>query len=153
MAVPRNVSRSGKDALGGFAWNALVDICAMEPLASLTPTQRAASLAFWYMNEVNNGGHFQYFCNKEEFDQDEVLRALRDMGAAVCADILEQAIQRNIEANVSRPQNVYEYVESEAEAAMGNLDQRYYAEGDGELMRCLEAHLARYESEFVCWVP
>src|SRR5688572_6108363 len=114
MAVPRTVSRSGRDQFQGFAWNGFVDMCAMEPLPALTPVQRVASLVFWYMSEVNNGGHFQYFCNKEHFDQSEVLAALRGMGCATCADILKAAMQRDSEAVLQRPRTVEEYVETEA---------------------------------------
>ena len=72
MAEPRKVSRSGKDDFIGIAWNGFVDLCAMEELENLTEIQRRAALALWYMAEVTNGGHFQYFVNKRQFDHHEV---------------------------------------------------------------------------------
>src|SRR5262249_42667212 len=92
MAIPRKVSRSRRDRFGGFAWNAFVDLCAMEPIDALTPVQRVAHLAFWYMSEVNNGGHFQYFCNQEHLNHCEVVTALRQIGASGCALLLSEAI-------------------------------------------------------------
>jgi hypothetical protein len=152
MAVPRIVSRSGNDQFGGFAWNGLVDMCAMEPLHAFTPVQRVAHLAFWYMSEVNNGGHFQYFCNQEHLDHQEVLAALRTIGAGTCTQILAEAITRQEEADLDPPRTVLEYAESEAEAAMHELDRRYYEHGDREFHACLEAYLSNHESAFVQWV-
>jgi hypothetical protein len=152
MAVPRVVSRSGNDTFGGFSWNGLVDMCAMEPLHSFTPVQRVAHLSFWYMSEVNNGGHFQYFCNMEHFDHAEVVAALRLLGAPMCAEILSEAIAQFEAADLDRPRSVEEFVETEAEAAMEDLDRRYYESGDAEFNAAMQAYLDANESEFIQWV-
>ncbi len=44
--------------------------------------QRVAHLAYWYMSEVYNGGHYQYFINKSSYDHGEVIRALQEIGAS-----------------------------------------------------------------------
>lgn len=152
MATPRTVSRTANDDFGGFAWNALVDMCAMEPLHALSPVQRVAHLAFWYMSEVNNGGHFQYFCNLEHLDHLEVVSALRLIGAAHCADILSRAIAQHEASSFNPPRSVEEYIEAEAEAAMMGLDAEYYESGDAEFHARLESYLQAHEGEFVVWV-
>jgi len=45
-------------------WNAFVDVLAMEEYADLDPVQRIPHLCFWYDSELQNGGHFQYFENR-----------------------------------------------------------------------------------------
>ena len=152
MASPREVSRSGKDRFGGDAWNGFVDLCAMEPSQNLTPVQRVAHLAFWYMSEVNNGGHFQYFCNKDHFNHREVVDALRKIGATTCASILSDAIVQFEASELDRPTSLEEYVETEVEANMSALDKRYYQNGDAEFQRCAEGYLGKNEREFVRWV-
>ncbi len=52
------------------------DMCALSDIQDLTPVQRLAHLAYWYMSEVENGGHQQYFLNKVDFEHDEVAQAL-----------------------------------------------------------------------------
>lgn len=152
MAVQRVVRRSGNDDLGGSAWNGLVDMCGMEPISSFTPVQRVAHLAFWYMSEVNNGGHFQYFLNKEYFDHAEVVSALRSIGADTCAAILSAAIVQFEAADLERPRSLEEYIEAEAEAAMSDLDRRYHEIGDAEFQAALQRYLDANESEFIRWV-
>ena len=152
MAAIRTVSRSGNDQFDGFAWNAMVDMCAMENLESFTPTQRVAHLAFWYMSEVNNGGHFQFFCNQEHLNFQEVVGALKAIGAQKCAETLDQAIARLHESELNLPNSLAEYVETEAEAAMHGLDKHYYESCDREFHACLEVYLAQHESEFIRWV-
>ena len=152
MAIPRDISRSGKDEFGGVPWNGLVDLCAMEPIDGLTPIQRVAHLAFWYMSEVNNGGHFQYFYNQSEFDHSEVVAVLRQLGAVQCAAILEEAITHLKAQEMRRPQSVEEYTESESEADMMKLDMRFYQEGDSEFQKCMVKYLEANESEFIRWV-
>ena len=49
--------------------------------------QRVAGVVMQYHGEVCNGGHFQYFVNKEAWDHNEVLAALSAVGAVKAAEI------------------------------------------------------------------
>src|SRR5204863_2907551 len=114
VAPPRTVSRRGIDRYHGYAWNALVDLCAVEPLESLTTVQRTAALAFWYMSEVSNGGHFQYFVNRHAFAHAEVVGALRSLGAEHSATVLASALKRLDGRRLERPRDVEKYLQDEA---------------------------------------
>jgi Domain of unknown function (DUF4375) len=152
MAQPRKVSRSGKDSFHGHGWNGFVDLCAMEPLEYLTTVQRKAALAFWYMAEVINGGHFQYFVNKRYYDHSEVAGVLRSLGAVNCAEILTEAMKHYPEGRRGFPVNVEQYVENEENAGLDKFDRLFGERGEREVMKCLEEYLAAHESEFIEWV-
>jgi hypothetical protein len=94
MAIPRQVRRSDSDTHDALTWNAMVDLCAMEPLETCSPIQRKAALLFWYQSEVNNGGHFQYFMNRSDYPHREVLALLRELGASRSAAALKGALGR-----------------------------------------------------------
>jgi len=153
MAEPRKISRSSNDNFSGIVWNAFVDLCAMEELWNLTPIQCRAALAFWYMSEVNNGGHFQYFLNKRHFDHHEVVKALRVLGATACARILDEAIEHYALTPPASTDTVEEYLAAEEKAGLDDFDRRFWEEGNAEIMRCLEEYLSQHESEFVQWIP
>jgi Domain of unknown function (DUF4375) len=152
MARPRAVSRSEPDAHYALPWNAMVDLCAMEPLTACTPTQRKAALVFWYQAEVNNGGHFQYFTNSAGAYRLEAVQALRELGAQQAAEILALAILRVSGPEAPRPHNIAEYAEQEAESGLRDLDSQYYKHADSEVQHALLKYLKAHEGEFVSWV-
>jgi len=92
MASPTKVSRKAFEEFDGVRWNAMNDMLPLSDLSDLTPTQRAAHLAYWYMSEVYNGGHEQFLTNHAELDHSEVVRALEAVGpveqAGILADML-----------------------------------------------------------------
>jgi hypothetical protein len=152
MARPRPVSRSEPDAHYALAWNAMVDLGAMEPLSACTPAQRKAALVFWYQAEVNNGGHFQYFTNSAGAHRLEAVEALRELGAQQAAETLALAILRVSGSEAPRPHNIAEYAEREAESGLDDLDSQYYKHADAEVRQALLRYLKAHEEEFVSWV-
>ena len=130
----------------------MVDICAMEPLESLTPAQRKAALVFWYQAEVSNGGHFQYFTNSAGVNRLEALQALRDIGAKKAADVLSLAILTVAGSEHSRPSSLEEYVEQEVDCDLRELDAEYYKAANAEIQAALLHYLRANESQFVFWV-
>ena len=152
MASSRKISRTGNDEFQGESWNGFVDLCAMEDADALTSVQRKAHFAFWYMSEVCNGGHFQYFVNKDYFNHSEVLEALKEIGAQYCASILTKAIPFFEATETKSPATVVEYVIAESEAAMEGLDREYFEHGEAEIMQCMERYFKLNEKEFIEWV-
>ena len=156
MTAPRRVSRAAFEAFDGERWNAYVDLLAMSELAQLTPRQRVAHLAFWYDAEVQNGGHDQYFGNKESFDHAEVARALETLGAVCQAGVLRRARAFVEQAAELQPDGYEEFLRwDQSFGYSGQL-----LEFDGEYAECspqlspglLESYLDAHESEFIEWV-
>jgi len=104
------------------------------------------------MSEINNGGHFQYFVNKADFDHREVITALQNLGANQCAVILESAL-RMVEflLPLTFPQAAERYLEAQEEVQLSEFDDAFYKSGDGEIMRRLEDYLAAHEASFIEW--
>ena len=154
MAAPSKVSRSGRWDIPGVAdcaWNGLVAVCFTD-IAGLSPAQRIPSLALQYHGEVMNGGHFQYFCNKADWDHDEVLSALRALNATKASEIFEQALGHVRAAKIAAPNSVEEYLEAEASSGLSELDSRWYEEAEAQINEMLQAYLEKHEAEFVEWV-
>lgn len=126
MATPRTVSRSQPDPFYSLPWNAMVDLCAVEPLDKCTPVQRIAALAFWYMSEVNNGGHFQYFVNKAKFPHEEVIAALIALGATHSASVLTSVLQQLGGTLPPFPESVEEYLLSQERFDLGEYDEAFF---------------------------
>lgn len=153
MAQPRPVSRSTPDPRHALPWNAMVDLCAMEELEACTPVQRRAALVFWYQEEVNNGGHFQYFVNKASFPHTEIVAILREMGAMHSANVLEAAL-RQLDGHLPLfPGTAEEFETERRELDLGEFDVMWGSEGDKEILAAMQRYLKAHESEFVQWVP
>jgi hypothetical protein len=141
------------DPHDALPWNAMVDLCAMEELEACTPVQRRAALVFWYQEEVNNGGHFQYFVNKASFPHREVVATLRELGAAHSASVLE-AVLRQLDGHSPLFPDTAEGFETERqEFDLCAFDAQWGTEGDKEIQAALRRYLKAHESEFVEWVP
>ena len=151
MVAPRQVSRTELDEFGGVRWNAMVHICGLSELHDLSPIQRVAHLVFWYDSEVLNGGHDQYFGNREYFDQNAVIQALHTVGAFEQAKILAEALEEESKRQESEP---------EATDQAFAEDDYPFAEFDEATRACatpvvnyLERYLDRHEREFIEWIP
>jgi hypothetical protein len=129
-------------------WNEFVDILAMSDYAELSEKQRPAHLVFWYHSEVENGGHMQYFENRETQRVDATVAALKLLGAPCHADVLARAAAQFHSRPRSRIQSVEEYVETALEGEFDRFDEEY-ARCRPELEKTLEAFLAKNQSEFV----
>ena len=151
MAAPTKVSRSAFEKFAGERWNAMNDLLALSELEDLTPVQRRAHLAYWYMSEVYNGGHWQYFCNKAHYDHKEVIESLRAVGAEEHAEILMQALAK-LPEDIRRPERVEQFIDGYDEVDMQLLDAAF-GECTKQIEDYLEGYLDRYESEFIEWMP
>jgi hypothetical protein len=129
-------------------WNAFIDLVATEDATSLTVTQRAAQLAFWYDSEVQNGGHLQYFENEAGRQADATIQALRTMGASCQADILAAAVREWSAVERQPSVTAEEYVENALEGEFDDFDAQYAA-CVPSITELLERYLDQYESEFI----
>jgi hypothetical protein len=146
------ISRKEFEEFNGVRWNAMNDICALSDIGDLTPVQRVAHLAYWYMSEVENGGNYQYFVNKVEFDHDEVVRALAQVGAWGQSTILGEALKKVRESTLGIPQTVEQYLEGEDAADLSEYDSAF-ARCTPSVFDCLQAYLDKYEADFIEWTP
>jgi len=152
MAKPIKVSRKEFEEFNGIRWNAMNDICSLSDIKDLTPVQRVAYLAYWYMSEVENGGHFQYFANEGHFDHDEVARALTTIGATEEATILNDALKKVRLSPIEQPQTAEQYLADEEVANLSHYDVAF-AECKRSVFQCLEDYLNKHETEFIEWIP
>jgi hypothetical protein len=151
MASPRLLRRSEPDSSSALAWNAMIDLCATEPLENCTPIQRQAALLFWYQSEVNNGGHFQYFMNRPEFPHREVLALMQALGAPHSAYVFD-AVLKHVEARLPQPaEDVQSYLAQEEDLDLSAFDMEWGSKGDEEVQACLRFLLQANENEFVRW--
>ena len=151
MVAPRKVSRKAFQEFEGERWNAMNDLLAMSELEDLTPIQRQAHLAYWYMSEVYNGGHWQYFCNKAHYDHNEVAEALCEVGASEHAEILTQAFAR-LPEGIRCPKTIVEFIDGYDEVDLHDLDTAF-GSCKKTIEGCLEEYLNRHEGAFIEWIP
>ena len=152
MANPTKVSRKAFEEFDGVRWNTMNDMCALSDINDLASVQRVAHLAYWYMSEVENGGHYQYFLNKVHFDHDEVIRALEAIGATEHAIILSGALKTVRATPLGTPQTVEQYLEGEEAADLSGYDMAFGG-CKRSVFQCLQDYLDKHEGEFVEWTP
>lgn len=153
MVAPKKVSRKAFESFKGERWNAYNELLALSDLAELTPIQRVAHLVYWYFSEVLNGGHFQYFLNKDHFDQIEVIQALDSIGAPEHTGVLTRAWSHFLKSDFDSPGNVEDYLAREAEVDLSGFDNTFWSAGKDFIMQRLEAYLDEHEGEFLEWEP
>lgn len=128
----------------------MIALCSYSDEADCTPIQRAATLAFWYMSEVYNGGHVQYFVNYRKPDYRHVLQALTDIGAAEQTGILDSALKALPRDGVPFPDTAEEFVALYGQVNLGQYDTAFYRCAR-TIEDCLADYLTLYESEFIEW--
>ena len=150
MSEPKEVSKEAYASFEGERWNALIDVVS-------GPIQRVAHLVLCYSGDVLNGGHDQYFGNKENFDLSEVIAALNSVGATCQSEVLKEALIYYLKALENMPQGYDEYIAWEQdygyEAQMRKFDEQFYACRPEIETELLEDYLNKNESEFIKWVP
>jgi hypothetical protein len=129
--IRRTLKRSDYDTASYRAWNAFVNLLAMEQPDDLTATQRHAHFAFWYDSELQNGGHLQYFENLaiQSLDGDHYFEAalwgLEAIGAACQGKVFSRASKRWVHRHRCRIESVEEYVGAALQGEFDDLDKEY----------------------------
>lgn len=113
-------------------WNAFLEILS-RPLDSLDSIQRPAARVFEYYGRVMNGGHSLHFDVHGDSRDEELLRALNELGAVSHARILGEAffLRREAKRRTSEEEYVSESIEQ--------LDMQF-----GRLKPDIPELLARY---------
>ena len=65
-----------------------------EDLASFSPEQRLVLAYHWYLSEVNNGGHDQFYYNSTGIVWPDALNAFRKIGPSEVVAIIEASMNR-----------------------------------------------------------
>jgi hypothetical protein len=121
-----------KTTLDPNHWNACLKILS-RPLDSLDAMQRPAARVFEYYGRVMNGGHSLHFDVHGDSRDEELLEALKALGAAGHARILSEAFFLRREAKRRRSEEDY------ASEAIEQLDMQF-----GRLSPDIPELLARY---------
>jgi len=129
-------------------WNAFVDLLCMTEFEELNDVQKTASSIFWYNNEVENGGHMQYFLNLGSNHANHTLKALRLVKKDDYANILESALMKFNCIDLNGIEDVEDYVEEALQDHFGEYDDKFY-EVENDLVQTLEKYLDDFESEFI----
>ena len=128
------------------------DMMSLSDIRDLTPIQRVAHLAYWYMSEVYNGGHEQFIANHAALDHFEVVRALEALGAVEQAGILKDFLRIVTATSSGTQRTVLDYLEHGP-----GIDSALHDAAFGACKRtmeiCLEDYLDKNESEFIEWTP
>ena len=81
----------------------------------------------FYDNEINNGGHLQYFHNEGMEQAEELLATLKELGAACQLGTLERALRIARENPVEQSGAVEDYFERAYEREFCEQDSSHYA--------------------------
>jgi hypothetical protein len=127
MSIRRKIKRADYERWPLTAWNAYVNLLAVERLENLTPLQADAALMFWYDSEVQNGGHFQYFVNKGLAVAVKAVDALARQNAANQQRILAGAIEAWNSRSRQSIETVVEFCDEALNAEFKSFDCAYYA--------------------------
>jgi hypothetical protein len=106
----------------------------------MTPCQRSAYLAWRYENEVENGGHHQFFVNRGSDAIEPTIRALEQVGCVGHAALLREAGALWAAVPRQEPSDVEEFC---AGALIGEFRQH------DELFHRLEVRVDKQIAEFV----
>ena len=121
------------------------DLLASHRYEELSPPQRKAQLVLFYGNEINNGGHLQYFHNQGMDRSDELLAALGEMGATEQQALFEEALAYARQYPVEPADSLDEYSDWAHEQEFRDWDDAFYALtpelGDGALPDYIIANL------------
>jgi hypothetical protein len=146
--IRRKLAKRDVEAEPFRVWNEYVGLLAMEDYRNLDLVQRPAHLVFWYENEVQNGGHLQYFENRGTAQLAETIEALGLLGAVCQQRILQSVGDLFLSRLRSRIESVEQYCEIALQGEFSSFDSQF-GECTPSLQECLEGYLARNTSSFV----
>ena len=128
-------------------WNAFVSLLAAESYANLDLVQRCTYLCFWYDSELQNGGHLQYFENRQTSLVPPTLEALKQLGAECQFAVLKRAA-RLVSAGREKSQTVEDFVNLAKAREFEQFDSAFYA-CEPSIKKLLEKYLQEHLSHFV----
>ena len=129
-------------------WNQFIHLIAMEDYIDLTRVQRIAHLCFWYDSEVQNGGHLQFFLNRDPDLLDETKQALIELGAVKQASVLSNAMNIALTNGIPKVETIQEYVDEALVGMFDEVDTEYH-HCKPDITKLLELFLEYHEDEFL----
>jgi hypothetical protein len=119
-----------------------------ESLKRFSIEQRYLAALVWYLSEVNNGGHDQFFFNSAGIVWQDVMAWYRAVGFEEAAGILEDAARR-IGGNPSLDWFTRQEQLEEFDADLEDLDTRFYSlqntgAFDEQMMNYIRSHRAAF---------
>ncbi len=146
--IRRKVNRNEYEAESYLAWNAFVDLLAIEDFDDLTEIQRNAFLLFWYDSEVHNGGHFQYFVNSAGNRAKDTILALSTLNMHCLSKVLQQAYDYVSLNPIDEIDSADDFVIQASDVNFRKFDESFYRCGKIP-MDYLESYLEKHFEHFI----
>lgn len=118
-----------------------------QDLASFTLSQRYIFAIQWYVAEVNNGGHTQFYFNSTGIVWEDALKGFSLIGAEKNADILKETIKR-MGGSPSKNRETRDAQMNQYESEFSDLDNAYY-DSEIEMYEKLFAYVKENSGEFL----
>lgn len=151
MAYRIKLSRKKVAKNPQLLWNGFNEFCAFATIEIFTPMQRIAYLAYSYSSMMLMADHREYFLSPDYSYYDEIVAALRTIGATEQADILVAAYQALQNTTVPG------LFENRHVAAVELADLTEFDDAFEHCARpipnALMDFVLQHESEFVEWAP
>ncbi|MDJ0700428.1 MAG: DMP19 family protein [Woeseiaceae bacterium] len=117
-------------------------------LREYTDRQRLVFAAIWYVSEVNNGGHDQFFFNSTGIVWPDAVRAFREIGLPQVSEILIES-GRRLGGEPSRDRFERQAQLEDTEADFRDLDDRFYElQNEVNIDDALAAYIKKHRSDF-----
>lgn len=116
-------------------------------LSVFSVQQRHVFAVQWYLAEVYNGGHDQFFFNSTGIVWRDALEGFRAIGLQECAAILSEAARRMGGAPSSDREARWAIMD-ELEPEFGDLDSRLYKMDDEELKNSMMKYILDHKESF-----
>lgn len=107
-------------------WNRMITIVSSKSPQDLNEEQKHIYYAYHYDNEVQNGGHLQFFLNSTNEEKGNIKKSLEILGAPEFAKLYSDALGIYEKATQKAPENVEEYIERNNKEEFTNLDEQFY---------------------------
>jgi len=118
--------RSDIDLDPNLEWNSFISFLVDNDYDDLDAYQKRVWLCFWYDSEVQNGGHLQYFENRDIKYVNETINALKEIDATAQSVILETALDKFRSKKRGKIRSVFIFVKKALEEEYGNEDTDFY---------------------------
>lgn len=115
-------------------------------LAKFTKPQRYVFAIEWYLSEVNNGGHDQFYYNSTGIVWEDAMKGFQEIGASENYDIIkESAVMLGGKPNKDREKRHDELEKYEPD--FSELDDRYYT-SEKSMLEKLHEYIKANEKDF-----
>lgn len=121
-----------------------------EDLMPFTKPQRYLFAIQWYVAEVNNGGHYQFYDNSCGIVWEDAMRGFESIGAQKNADIIKESANRmggNPSKDREKRQEQLESIDPKL-ADLDDLDRMFFS-SEAAMTELLHAYICENAKDFV----